>query len=75
MMPYHTYEIARSRIDDARDRAGRRRLARTSVSEHHRLGHRPTGVVDAVGHGLIALGTRLVTDPADHRIPAHRRAA
>lgn len=70
MIPYQTYEVARSRIEEARARAEAarlRRAARTGAA-----GAYGSGVVDALGHGLIALGTRLLSDPAHH--PNHRAA-
>jgi hypothetical protein len=71
MMPYQNYDIAKARVRDAQDRADAhrlRRLARTRAA-----GVPGLGVIDAVGHGLIAIGSRLVTDSTDH--PNHRRAA
>lgn len=71
MIPYQTYAIAKYRIEDSLVRAKRRRLRRADAT-----GAYGTGVIDALGHGLIAIGSRLVADPAAH--PAHpsdRRAA
>lgn len=67
MMPYQTYAIARSRIEDAQSRAATRRMQKS----YSREASRNHGVADAVGHGLIALGSRLVADRTDHP-PAHR---
>lgn len=72
MMTYQTHAIAKYRIQEARDRAAARRLARAASS----VGIADRGVIavfDAVGHGLIAVGSRLVSDPSDH--PTHHRAA
>lgn len=71
MMPYQTYEISRYRMQDARDRAEVRRLARAARTGA--MGAYGSGVIDALGHGLIAIGSRLVSDPTSH--PTHRRAA
>ncbi len=71
MMPYQTYRVARYRMDEALRKAEAHRLrkaARTGA-----MGAYGTGVIDALGHGLIAIGTRLVSDRSSH--PTHRRAA
>lgn len=71
MMTYPAYDFAKARIQDslARAEADRlRRTARTGVA-----GAYGAGVIDALGHGLIAIGARLVSDPAAH--PTHRSAA
>lgn len=71
MMPFHSYEVAKYRMHDSLDRAEARRLRRAARTGS--MGAYSTGVIDALGHGLIAIGTRLVSDPASH--PNHRRAA
>lgn len=71
MMPYQSYDVTRHRMNEARDRAELSRLRRAARSENH--GAYGAGVIDALGHGLIAIGSRLVSDPAAH--PNHRRAA
>jgi hypothetical protein len=76
MMPYHSYGLAKYRIDEARERAARARLRKDARRHPIRPVHQPTGVIDAVGHGLIALGSRLVSDPSDHApLTDTRRAA
>ena len=71
MMPYQNYDIAKARVRDAQDRADAYRLGR--LARERAAGAAGLGVIDAVGHGLIAIGSRLVTDSDDH--PNHRRAA
>lgn len=71
MMPYHSYEVARYRMEDALSRAEAHRLRKAARTGS--LGAYGTGVIDALGHGLIAIGARLVSDPTSH--PTHRRAA
>ncbi|HJR90945.1 MAG TPA: hypothetical protein VJ938_00730 [Acidimicrobiia bacterium] len=69
MMPYQSYEIAKARVREAQESAEARRSRRAALN---RAAY-GVGVIDAVGHGLIAIGSRLVSDPTDH--PTHRRAA
>lgn len=71
MMPYHTYRVAKYRMETARSEAENRRLRRAAITGMP--GAYGAGVIDAIGHRLIALGTRLVADPTEH--PNHRRAA
>lgn len=71
MMPYQNYDIAKARVRDAQDRADAHRLSR--LARARAAGVAGVGVIDAVGHGLIAIGSRLVADSTDH--PNHRRAA
>lgn len=74
MIPYQTYPLARYRMEEALTRAERRRLRRTARSKP--AGAYQTGVIDALGHGLIAIGSRLVTDrPAHPTAHPHGRAA
>jgi hypothetical protein len=75
MMPYHSYGLAKYRIDEARERAALVRLRKDTGRDPIRPVHQPTGVIDAVGHGLIALGSRLVSDPSDHTPPSDTRRA
>lgn len=70
MMPFHTYEFGRSRMREAERQAAKRRLVREATMSPSRPA---ASVADAVGHGLIAIGARLVTDPHSH--PTHSRAA
>lgn len=72
MMSYYNYEIARAKTQQAQDRAETqrlRRLARSRAAATYGV-----GVIEAVGHGLIAIGSRLVSDSTDTP-PNHRRAA
>lgn len=71
MMPYLSYGVTNHRISQARERAEASRLRRAARTGNH--GAYGAGVIDALGHGLIALGTRLVSDPDHHR--NHRHAA
>lgn len=71
MMPYHIATVGRYRLAEARLAADRRRLRRTARTGV--AGAYGAGVIDALGHGLIALGARLVADREQH--PHHRRAA
>lgn len=75
MIPYQTYPVARYRMEQARLSADHRRLRRTAGDGA--LGAYGAGVIDALGHGLIAIGSRLVTDRRAHSPahPGHRRAA
>jgi hypothetical protein len=62
MTPYINESVVRYRIARLRDQADQRReahVARTGTLR--RTGQHP--VRDAVGHGLIALGARLVDSP------------
>lgn len=71
MMPYYAYDVAKYRMETAQVLAETRRFrrsARTGELDAYRA-----GVIDALGHGLIAIGSRLVADRAAH--PNHRRAA
>lgn len=71
MMPYLSPDIARSLRREDLERAERSRLRRAVRTGTP--GPYGSGVIDALGHRLIAIGTRLVSDPADH--PTHRRVA
>lgn len=71
MMPYQSYEIARYRMAEAIRRAEARRLRKAARGET--VGAYGSGVIDALGHGLIAIGSRLVSDRSSP--PNHRRAA
>ncbi|HEX2152785.1 MAG TPA: hypothetical protein VHL52_02285 [Acidimicrobiia bacterium] len=69
MIPYHTSGVAEARIREARETAEARRLrwaSRTGLA-----GSYGAGVIDALGHGLIAIGSRLVSNSPSHA----RRAA
>lgn len=68
-MTYLTYDIARSRMNTELGRAEARRSRRVTRGET--IPTPGTAVFDAVGHGLIAIGTRLVSDPSDHRRDRH----
>lgn len=70
MMTYQSLTIANYRIEEARRQAAERRSARAAAPVPVR---QTPAVIDAMGHGLIAIGSRLVSDPNDHR--THRRAA
>lgn len=71
MMPYQNYEIAKYRVRQAHDRAAAHHLRRSA--RDRAAGTYGTGVIEAVGHGLIAIGSRLISDPTE--APNHRRAA
>jgi hypothetical protein len=71
MMPYMSYDVTNHRMNQAKERAEASRLRRAARSGHH--GAYGAGVIDALGHGLIALGSRLVSD--SHQDPKHRHAA
>jgi hypothetical protein len=68
MMPYLAELVANERIADAHRLAARRRLQQEAMLRAERA----HGVIDAVGHGLIALGSRMVSHD-DRPIP--RKAA
>lgn len=71
MIPYSSYEFAKYRIHDNQSRAAAlrfRRAVRTRTA-----GTYATPVIDSIGHGLIAIGSRLVSDRPEP--PNHRRAA
>ncbi|CAN5897052.1 hypothetical protein BH23ACT5_BH23ACT5_15710 [soil metagenome] len=69
MMPYMAHLVANEKIADAHRRAARYRLQQEAKQAPESV----HGVLDAVGHGLIALGSRLVSHQDDHSAP--RRAA
>lgn len=75
MMPYHTLDLVNHRIEEARNRAETRRRRRGLPLDHH-----PSRVIDALGHGLIAIGNRLISDhageagPVDPSRPTRRAA-
>jgi hypothetical protein len=71
MIPHLSYRLARSLRSDDLSKAEASRLRRAARSGAP--GPYGAGVIDALGHGLIAIGARLVSDPSDH--PRHRRAA
>lgn len=71
MTPFLSYDLAKSLRSEDVARAERSRLRRAARTGS--AGSYGSGVIDAFGHGLIAIGSRLVSDPGDH--PAHRRAA
>lgn len=71
MTPFLPHDLARSLRNEDLARAERSRLRRAARSGYP--GAYGSGVIDALGHGLIAIGARLVSDPGDH--PTHRRAA
>lgn len=58
MIPLIYPGVATERMRSARAYADRRRVAREAAH---------AGVIDAVGHSLIAIGTRLVNDPPNRR--------
>jgi hypothetical protein len=68
MIPYSSYEFAKYRMHEAQEAAATRRLRRTART----AGPHGTPVIAAVGHGLIAIGSRLVSDRSE---PPTRRAA
>lgn len=68
MIPYSSYEFAKYRMHQAQEAAAARRLRRLART----AGTSGTPVIDAVGHGLIAIGNRLVSDRSE---PPTRRAA
>ncbi|MGH8911295.1 MAG: hypothetical protein ACRDVD_02190 [Acidimicrobiia bacterium] len=68
MIPFSSYEIAKYRMHQAQEVAAARGLRRTART----VGTYGTPVIDAVGHGLIAIGNRLVSDRSE---PPTRRAA
>lgn len=71
MMPYLPIQQLKSMRSQDLERAERSRLLRAARTG--RPGAYGAGVIDALGHGLIAIGTRLVSDPNHH--PNHRTAA
>jgi hypothetical protein len=73
MIGHHAYEIALAKTEDALRRSENRRLA--SHARRYRRAQATTKpvLIDAIGQGLIALGTRLVSDP--HRDTHQRPAA
>lgn len=71
MMPNLSYAVTQSRMQEARERAEASRLRRAARTGSP--GAYGSGVIDALGHRLIALGSRLVADPDVH--PFHGRAA
>lgn len=71
MTPFLSHHLAKSLRTEDLARAERSRLLRAARTGS--LGSYGSGVIDALGHGLIAIGSRLVSDPGDHR--THRRAA
>ncbi|MGA7270002.1 MAG: hypothetical protein WB239_02915 [Acidimicrobiia bacterium] len=75
MIPYQTYPIARYRMGESLAHAERRRISRGARSGA--IGAHGTGVIDALGHGLIFIGSRLVADRQDHPTahPPSKRAA
>lgn len=75
MIPYQTYQIGKYRMGDSLARAERRRMGRAARSGA--TGAYGTGVIDALGHGLIAIGSRLVADRPAHPTahPPDERAA
>lgn len=70
-MPYLPVHQLKSMRQPDLDRAERSRLLRAARTG--RPGAYGAGVIDALGHGLIAIGMRLVSDPNHH--PTHRSAA
>lgn len=71
MTPHLSHPIAKALKQGDLDRAERRRLRRAARTGA--AGPYGSGVIDALGHGLIAIGSRMVADRAEH--PTHRRAA
>lgn len=65
MIPFVHSAVAADRIHEAREYADRRRLLR--AARNPAMTAFSSGVIDAVGHRLIALGARLVSDPDQHR--------
>ena len=70
MMTHLDHRLAKALRPEARIRAEEGRNGRFSGGGEIMLG-RP-GVKDAIGHSLIALGSRLVTDQSEHT--RHRAA-
>lgn len=70
MIPQMSHRLAKSLRGDDLSRA---EAARRWAAKSNGFGPEGPGVIDALGHGLIAIGTRLVSDPNAH--PTHRRAA
>lgn len=71
MTPFLSCDLTKSLRSEDLARAERSRLRRAARTGSP--GAYGAGVIDALGHGLIAIGARLVSDPADH--PTHSRAA
>ena len=71
MIGQQAYEIALAKTEDALRRSENRRLASLARHRHTQATTKPV-LIDAIG-GLIALGTRLVSDP--HRDTHQRPAA
>ncbi|HLU31678.1 MAG TPA: hypothetical protein VK088_07935 [Acidimicrobiia bacterium] len=67
MMTHVDHRLAKALREEARVRADE--VRRSHPDGEFLVGG---GVKDAIGHGLIALGSRLVTDPHEH---PRRRAA
>lgn len=68
MMTHLDHRLAKALREEATHRADTGRQARVADD----VMPAGAGVKDAIGHGLIALGSRLVADPAEH--PRHRAA-
>ncbi len=71
MTPVLSHDLAKALRSEDLARAEHSRLLRAARTGSP--GAYGSGVIDALGHGLIAIGARLVSDPGDH--PTHRRAA
>lgn len=71
MMPYLSPHLAEALREGDLARAERRRRRRAARAPE--AGAYGPGVIDALGHGLIAIGSRMVSDPGEH--PVHGRAA
>jgi hypothetical protein len=72
MIGHHAYEIALAKTEDALRRSENRRLASHARRYRRAQGTTKPVLVDAIGHGLIALGTKLVSEPLHD---AHHRPA
>ncbi|MGH8916323.1 MAG: hypothetical protein ACRDZM_17635 [Acidimicrobiia bacterium] len=74
MTPMLNETVVHDRVNEARDRAESRRTARVArAGTMRRRGLQ--SIRDAVGHGLIAIGERLMDQPPMSDPAADRRAA
>jgi hypothetical protein len=69
MIGDQAYEIALAKTEDALRRSENQRLASHARRHRRARGTTKPVLVDAIGHRLISLGTKLISDPqhAHHR--------
>lgn len=65
MIPFNYPAVATDRIRRAQEQSERRRLVRAADGRTSTA--LSAGVIDAVGHGLIAIGNRLISHPERRR--------